>query len=1207
MRKILIIKLKNKKIINKNLIFAVICFFILLGKVNAECWTSDLTEEDQIAMARKSFEDGVFSVSSETAKCYIEVFKNGKAREEMFFLRAESLRKGGDLKGSAKAYEKLKKNFPKSKSYLDNAILQQGISFSLKGNFSQAISTLESLLEEYPNSKFRNETKYWLGYSKSFKAELTRKKNKKKSINEYKDSIRYFENVNTKFLTQNQKNRRWYLIGQAWWTLGDISNAANAWSSYLEEADHSDPKKSLQIKFQLASKFQSNKNFSESEKWYGKIVNEHKNSKLSIESSFWRAEMAYASALKKYKSIPKKTASLIVKYYNSYLEKNDEKHKALTFYRIGTLQQNILPLKSITAFKNYLETKDKIFSIEVQYRLAHLYINTKQPQNAIKVFKKYLRGGDKTYSKEVTYHLGYLYIDTKQPQKAIETFEKYLETGNKDSIPEIQIRLGYLYIDTKKPQKAIETFEKYLNSNNKDYEAEVLIRLGYLYIENNQINEAINIFEKYLAGKTKDHFLEIKMRLAYLYVETKQFFLAIALFEKVLQNPEYRQNKNLLKTLSVLYRENLSEEKYTKFLIEMRNNQKLDENLRSEFQTQLIFNYYQKNNCEKLILELGDKPGYLFKLKKSNPEEWEQVMFLKGNCLINTKKWTKARNIFRQTRESEKYRIQSIEMLLESHRQLEDWKAITWEFQEIYDRGSPPMTIPYFQLWMFAAQKRKDFQKLDRIKIISDRWKELFPEDNQNLSNINQYLATAQIQELSNQGKWLEISNYVRKEVKSGKIDLDEQIFSQLLYSEQKLENWNGILTAYTLLSIYDQNRVEKLDALINQAKAAEKLGKQDLSRKYYQKAIKIRPSNEYEKKVVAGIKEYLEIGVFQDLIEKEEWSKVSTMIYQEVKTQKRNLDEKNFQLLLYVENKKKGKNKFKGILEAYKLLDKYKPDKANTVESFLDRAKALEELGDKKSALNYYRKASKKIYKDVKSKKIILDDKNFKLLLFIENKKPPKEKFNGILDAYALLSISNKKKTVTVASLIDQGYAAEKLGGYKRAKGYYYSALKKVPDKNADLAIQLVGELTRLYERSNDYKSLIQIYKRAYSVLKKNDRPKKEYQTYAYLIGYHYSTNLRQSKNSRIWMLRADGGGSSSQELQAGFWVAQIDLKNKKNEKAFKRLKELSGRKIPKNSGIYSQIHFEIGTLYHLKENWKSALRHFRFVAKASPPKDFD
>ena len=486
----------------------------------------------------------------------------------------------------------------------------------------------------------------------------------------------------------------------------------------------------------------------------------------------------------------------------------------------------------------------------------------------------------------------------------------------------------------------------------------------------------------------------------------------------------------------MLYRENLSEEKYVNFLIDVSSDRNLEENFRREFQTKLIFAYYEKNNCEKLILELIDKPGYLLKLKKSNSEQWQHIMFLKGSCLINKKKWAEARNIFRQTRESKKYRVQSIEMLLEAHRQLEDWKAITWEFQEIFDRSSPPMTIPYFQLWMFAAQKRTDFQKLDRIKIISDRWKELFPDDNQNLSNINQYLATAQIQELSNEGKWLDISNYIRNEVKSGKINLDEQIFSQLLYSEQKLENWNGILTAYTLLSIYDQNRVEKLDALINQAKAAEKLGNQELSRKYYKRAIKISPSNDYEEKTITGIKEYLAVGVFQNLMEKEEWSQVSKIIHQEVKTKKRDLNEKNFQLLLYVENKKTGKNRFKGILEAYKLLGKYNADKANTVESLIDQAKAFEELGNKNNAQKYYRKASKKIYKEVKSKKRILDEKHFKLLLFIENKKPAKEKYNGILDAYALLSISNKKKAVTVEALIDQGYAAEKLGGYKRAKG---------------------------------------------------------------------------------------------------------------------------------------------------------------------------
>ena len=196
-----------------------------------------------------------------------------------------------------------------------------------------------------------------------------------------------------------------------------------------------------------------------------------------------------------------------------------------------------------------------------------------------------------------------------------------------------------------------------------------------------------------------------------------------------------------------------------------------------------------------------------------------------------------------------------------------------------------------------------------------------------------------------------------------------------------------------------------------------------------------------------------------------------------------------------------------------------------------------------------------------------------------------------------------NKAKTQTVEALIAQGYAAEKLGGYKRAKGYYRNALKKVPDKNVNLVLQLVGELTRLYERSKDYKSLINTYERAYKVLKKSSQHKKEHLTYAYLIGYHQSSNLKETKKARIWMMRADGGGTSSQELQASFWVAQLDREANKTNKALKRLKELADRKIERNSSIYVQIHFELGTLYHSKEKWKSALYHYRIVAKARVP----
>ena len=1139
-------------------LLTVISFFLTASGVSAQCWTSDLSEEEQLAVARETYADGLYSASIETAKCYLNQFKESAAREEIFYLRVKALRKGGDIQASIKAFDEMKENFPSSISYLDDEVLQRAIILIRTGKYPLAIETLNSLLKDYPISKLRDEANYWLGYVTSINAELLRKKNKELAFQKYKNSIQFFKNSDPTKLAQSQRQERLYLTGRAWWFLNDIHKTEDVWQEYLKQSTSIKPEKALNIKHQLASKFQLVKKYEQAEKWFELIVTDHPNSKLASGSTFWRAEMAYNASLQRTGTadLGPKLVNHLVNNYKIYLAKKDKKYLPLTFYRIGVLGQKHQPKESIVAFQQYLSTKDKTYASEVQYRLAYLFIESNQLKKAIETFSTYLSTKDKTYADDSQYRLGYLYIETKKPKKAIETFNKYLKNGkgrhvveiqirlgylyieNKQlkkaikifekylasedtlHVAEIQIRLGYLYVDTKQPKKAIKIFEKYLSSKDIDHVKEVQIRLGYLYIENKQLKKAIKIFEKYLASDETEHSLSIQLRLAFLYAETKQNFLAISLLEQVRQNTDYQNNPELLETLMVLYRETVSKDKFVQFLLSVKGNTKLNAHLRHRFQTQLLLTYFEQNKCKKLILEINDKPGYLQKSKNTNPEEWQHLQYIKSSCLLETKKWKEARIVSRKILDSDKYREQAIQILLESHKQLKDWKAITWEFQEIYDRKSPKMTIPYFQLWLFAAQRRTDFRRLERIQIIAERWKSAFPEDKQNMTEINLLISSQRLRELTAQENWKGISDFIRSEYKAGNISLDKQYFTQLLYAEKKLDNWGGILSVYALLREHDPQRTYNLDALIDQAEAAEKLGKKELSISFYRKALKLKPQTERDKIKQDEIRKYLAQGSFQKWIEKGDWTKITKAIHREVREKKRILDEQNFELLIYAENKKSGS-----------------------------------------------------------------------------------KRYNGILDAYALMAKYNKAKTQTVEALIAQGYAAEKLGGYKRAKGYYRNALKKVPDKNVNLVLQLVGELTRLYERSKDYKLLINTYERAYKVLKKSSQHKNEHLTYAYLIGYHQSSNLKQTKKARIWMMRADGGGISSQELQASFWVAQLDREANKTKKALKRLKELANRKIERNSSMYVQIHFELGTLYHSKEKWKSALYHYRIVAKARVP----
>ena len=417
----------------------------------------------------------------------------------------------------------------------------------------------------------------------------------------------------------------------------------------------------------MATGFQKDKNYAQAQKWYARITKDHPDSELATSSSFWRAEMAYAKAVQQEKTTVLDSNSVkgLVKHYQQYINKNDNEHLALAYYRIGVLQRSHQSNQSISAFNEYIATKDD------------------------------------TYLNEVLYQLGYLYIETKHHKNAINSFEEYLSKGYKTHADEVQYQLGFLYIKNKQPEKAIA------------------------------------VYEQYLSGEVKEHSAVTQLNLGSLYLETKQPFLALAAFENARQFSQYRQNIELLQTLKVLYQETASEAKYIKFLKEVAADSKLTENDRHEFQTQLFLKYYDQNNCGKFISELGKNPGYLKYSKNSNLDEWQHFLFLRGSCHFEEQSWSEARADLREVRNNGKYREQSISMLLESHKQLEDWKSITWELQDVFERKSPAMTIDHYNLWIFSAQRRNDSQRLERIKIIFQRWKDSFPEDKENLETVS--------------------------------------------------------------------------------------------------------------------------------------------------------------------------------------------------------------------------------------------------------------------------------------------------------------------------------------------------------------------------------------------------------------------------------------------------------------------------------------
>ena len=160
------------------IIIVVLCFWTVSSA--GQCWTSDLSEEEQLAVTRETFETELFSESIEAAKCYLDEFPVGDSKEEMLYLKAESFRKSGKLSNAVRGYDELMISYPESNDYLEEVMFHKGVLQARIKRYSNSMNSLKFFLQEFPNSSYSDDAYYWLGYATSYHAEFLRLKSKEK-------------------------------------------------------------------------------------------------------------------------------------------------------------------------------------------------------------------------------------------------------------------------------------------------------------------------------------------------------------------------------------------------------------------------------------------------------------------------------------------------------------------------------------------------------------------------------------------------------------------------------------------------------------------------------------------------------------------------------------------------------------------------------------------------------------------------------------------------------------------------------------------------------------------------------------------------------------------------------------------------------------------------------------------------------------------
>ena len=311
-------------------------------------------------------------------------------------------------------------------------------------------------------------------------------------------------------------------------------------------------------------------------------------------------------------------------------------------------------------------------------------------------------------------------------------------------------------------------------------------------------------------------------------------------------------------------------------------------------------------------------------------------------------------------------------------------------------------------------------------------------------------------------------------------------------------------------------------------------------------------------------LRSYLSGQALQQLIAEKNWPQVEALVRQRLASGAPTLDDETFKILLHAEQQQKD---WPGVTTL--------------------------------------------IYTEVRSGRQKLTGPLAEAVLNAERQKSGKARWNGVLEAYALLEKHDAKRTATVTALVEQAQAAEKLGGRKRAQGYYARALTATLSKKINQRLQLIGELERLYKREKNYGELLLLYEQGYLALK-GDKKRGPLRRQFARETASMAEYLKKTELALEWLEQVDEGGRSDLELQAIYLQVQHFREIGHLKTASTRLYKVLKRNLPLSSRWFAIFNYERAEVLQLRAGntnevqfWKNSLKRYKLVLRGKKLKE--
>ena len=115
---------------------------------------------------------------------------------------------------------------------------------------------------------------------------------------------------------------------------------------------------------------------------------------------------------------------------------------------------------------------------------------------------------------------------------------------------------------------------------------------------------------------------------------------------------------------------------------------------------------------------------------------------------------------------------------------------------------------------------------------------ELAEDAKQMLRSVDSVIAKQELQNLLNNENWKQVSKFVSEQERLGNLPFTNEVFGIWVKAETKQQNWSRVLELYGRLQSILPEEAAKVDSLLAQGEAAEKLGGWVKARVYYEQAL---------------------------------------------------------------------------------------------------------------------------------------------------------------------------------------------------------------------------------------------------------------------------------------------------------------------------------------------------------------------------------